>query len=138
MFRKITTNLMVEDVNHTVDFYSNVLGFEFVMGVLKGSQDIVTTWQKDKALNYAMMKAGDVEIMFQSEESMKEDIPGFNAGQIGGSLTLYIEVDDIEDLYSKVKDGVKVEKELEYTFYGMQEFYIRDCNGYILGFAESL
>jgi hypothetical protein len=27
-------------------------------------------------------------------------------------------------------------KELETTWYGMREFYIKDCNGYILGFAE--
>lgn len=138
MFRKMTTNLMVEDVNRTVDFYSNVLGFEFVMGVLKGSQDIIVAWKNDEELNYAMMRSGDVDIMFQSEGSMKEDIPGFSAGQIGGSLTLYIEVDDIEDLYSNIRENVNVVKELECTFYGMQEFYIKDCNGYVLGFAESL
>ena len=27
-------------------------------------------------------------------------------------------------------------EELESTWYGMREFFIKDCNGYLLGFAE--
>ena len=38
--------------------------------------------------------------------------------------------------YEKVKDSVQIQKEIETTWYVAEEFYIRDCNGYILGFSE--
>ena len=31
--KKLTPNLMIEDVNKTIDFYKDILGFEFVHGV---------------------------------------------------------------------------------------------------------
>ena len=133
MLKKLTTNMMVEDVNRTVDFYNDILGFEFVMAVPENSQEVVTTRQKDQVLDFAMMKCGNVEMMF-------EDISGnnslFKGMDIGGSLTFYIEVDNIKELYGTLKEKVEVVKELHITFYGMEEFYIKDCNGYILAFAE--
>ena len=68
---------------------------------------------------------------------MSEDIPQFNGMAIGGSLTLYIEVEDIKGLYATLADKTTIVKDMHTTFYGMREFYIRDCNGYILGFAEA-
>lgn len=133
MLKKLTTNMMVEDVNRTVDFYNDILGFEFVMAVPENSQEVVTTRQKDQVLDFAMMKCGNVEMMF-------EDISGnnslFKGMHIGGSLTFYIEGDNIKELYGTLKEKVEVVKELHITFYGMEEFYIKDCNGYILAFAE--
>jgi 5-bromo-4-chloroindolyl phosphate hydrolysis protein len=38
--------------------------------------------------------------------------------------------------YQVLKSKVEIVKELHTTFYGMQEFYFKDCNGYILAFAE--
>ncbi len=96
VYKKLTTNMMVEDVNRSVDFYSNVLGFEFVMGVPENSQEIVSKWQKDQ------------------------------------HLAFYIEVEDVKKLYEKLKDEVTIVRDMEAKFYGKQEFYIRDCNGYIL------
>ncbi|MHC4071682.1 MAG: VOC family protein [Planctomycetota bacterium] len=122
MYKKLTTNMMVEDVNRTVDFYSDVLGFEFVMGVPQDSQEIVTAKQKGQPLGFAIVKCGDVD-------------PEFNGMKIGGSLTFYVEVENIEGLYVKLKDKVTIIKDIQTTFYGKREFYLRDCNGYILIFA---
>lgn len=135
MYKKLTTNMMVEDINRTVDFYSDVLGFEFVMGVPEDSQEIVTTMQKGQALGFAIMKCGDIEMMFQAKKSLTEEIPEFSAMEIGGSLTFYIDVEDVKGLYAELKDKVTIIKDMKTTFYGKQEFYIRDCNGYILTFA---
>ena len=138
MYKKLTTNMMVEDVNHTIDFYSNVLGFEFVMGVPENSQEIVTTREKNQPLGFAIMKCGSIEMMFQARRSLTEEIPEFSGMGIGGSLTFYIEVEDIKGLYAKLKDKVTILKDMQTTFYGKQEFYIRDCNGYILTFAGDI
>jgi uncharacterized glyoxalase superfamily protein PhnB len=135
MYNKLTTNMMVEDINRTVDFYSDVLGFEFVMGVPEDSQEIVTTMQEGQALGFAIMKCGDIEMMFQAKKSLTEEIPEFSGMEIGGSLAFYIDVEDVKGLYAELKDKVTIIKDMKTTFYGKQEFYIRDCNGYILTFA---
>ncbi len=135
MYRKLTTNMMVEDVSRTVDFYRDILGFEFVMGVPENSQEIVTTRQKGQALGFAIMKCGNIEMMFQAKQSLAKEVPELSGMDIGGSLTFYIEVQDVRGLYAKLKDKVTIVKDMQTTFYGKQEFYIRDCNGYILTFA---
>ncbi len=134
---KLTPNLMVEDVNRTVEFYQEVLGFEFVMGVIEELQEILTAYQHDRSLDYAMMKCGNVEMMFQAKRSLAEALPLLRGREIGGTLTLYMELDSVSELYVRIKDKVTIVKDLHTTFYGMKEFYIEDCNGYILTFAEA-
>ena len=134
--KKLTPNLMVEDVNHTVSFYGDVLGFEFVMAVSTDGQEIITTWQNDKPLDFALMKCGSVEVMFQARKSLSEEFPALDGLALGGSLTLYIAVTGIKEIHAELTGKATIIKELQTTFYGMQEFYIQDCNGYIIGFAE--
>jgi len=88
------------------------------------------TRQNEQPLDYAMMKCGNAEVMSQ-------DIPEFNGMEIGASLTLYIEMEDIKELYARIAGRTTVIRDVQTTFYGMQEFHIRDCSGYILGFAEA-
>jgi len=135
MYKKLTTNMMVEDVNRTVDFYSNVLGFQFVMGVPEDSQEIVTAMQKDQALGFAIVKCENVEMMFQAKKSLALEIPEFSGMKIGGSLTFYIEVENVKGLYEELRDKVTIIKDMQATFYGKREFYIRDFNGYVLTLA---
>jgi len=134
---KLALNLMVEDVNRTVEFYQEVLGFEFVRGVIEELQEILTTYQQDRSLDYAMMKCGNVEVMFQAKRSLAEALPLLRGREIGGTFTLYMALDNVSELYARIKDKVTIVKGLHTTFYGMQEFYIEDCNGYILTFAEA-
>jgi uncharacterized glyoxalase superfamily protein PhnB len=107
------------------------------MGVIEELQEILTAYQHDRSLDYAMMKCGNVEMMFQAKRSLAEALPLLRGREIGGTLTLYMELDSVSELYARIKDKVTVVKDLYTTFYGMQEFYIEDCNGYILTFAEA-
>lgn len=134
--KKLTPNLMTEDVNKTIDFYKDILGFEFVMGVPTDKNEVLMKLPEDKVLIYALMKFGNIEVMFQEKESLSEDLPIFKDFKIGASLTLYFEVNNIGEMYENLKDKVTVVKELHTTWYGMQEFYVKDCNGYILGFSQ--
>ncbi len=138
--KELTPVLMVEDVNNAIDFYLNVLGFDFVIGVPEKTQEVVPTWSNDRVLDFAIMKCGNAEIMFQSRRSMAEpeELPEFKDKEIGGSFCLYIEVDNVQDIYDKVKGKIPLHKDLKTQFYGMREFHVKDCNGYILGFAERL
>ncbi len=134
--KKLTPNLMVDDVNKTIEFYKEILGFTFVMGVPRDKQEVLMEFPKDRVLIYSLMKLGDIELMFQGKESLSEDIPIFKNMDIGASLALYFEVDNVEEFHSNLKGKVMMVKELGTTWYGMQEFYIKDCNGYLLGFAQ--
>jgi uncharacterized glyoxalase superfamily protein PhnB len=73
--------------------------------------------------------------MLQSIDSLIEDI-GVFFDNVGASLTLYIEVENVDDLYLNIKDKVNMYKDITTTWYGQREFYIKDINGYILGFAS--
>ncbi|MBM3700013.1 MAG: bleomycin resistance family protein [Actinobacteria bacterium] len=126
MLKKLTPNLIVDDVNKTIEFYQSTLGcFELVL-----------TDPKKGQFDWALMRCEDVELMFQSKKSLKDKIPAFPETESGGSVIIYIEVDSIEPLYNWIKDRVKVVSELSDTQYRMREFLIEDCNGFIIAFAE--
>ena len=76
--------------------------------------------------------------MFQARESLAAEIEEFRDLRVGGSLTFYIEVKDVDGLFKRIESRVQVVKEPSVTFYGMKEFYIHDCNGYLLAFAERI
>jgi uncharacterized glyoxalase superfamily protein PhnB len=135
--KKLNPNLMVKDVKETVEFYQKNLGFQLIMAVPETQDGIWNEIPADKKVVYALVKNGDVEIMFQAEKSLKEDVPVLMDSQIGASCTFYIELENVEDFYNSIKDKVDVVKELFTTWYGMKEFYIRDNNGYILTIAEA-
>ena len=119
----ISPNIFVRDINATIAYYRH-LGFEQSMTV-----------PEEGDLVWAMMTCGKVNFMFQSFESLGEELPEISR-QDGGSLLLYIQVEEIRLLYENIKDKVNIIKELEKTFYGATEFSILDLNGYILTFAE--
>ena len=123
---KLTPNLMVEDVNQTIQFYRDVLAFE-----------VLATVPEKGTFAWAMLKRDNVEIMFQQRVSLTEEIPTFHGRAIGGSLTLYIDVDDVQSLYETAHNKATIVQEMHTTFYGAQEFGIEDCNGYVLVFAQS-
>ncbi|MEI6092221.1 MAG: VOC family protein [bacterium] len=136
-FNKLTPDLMVTDVAKTVRFYTEKLGFTLGMLVTEGGQEVETDLAPDKQYVYAMVNRDEVFFMFMSKDAYAEDIPELKEKSISASATLYCDVDDVKSLYASYKEnGVEIIKDLTVTWYGMQEFYIKDCNGYILGFAS--
>ena len=121
--KSIAPNIFVRDMNKTIEYYQH-LGFEVAMKVPEEG-DIV----------WAMMSCGSVRFMFQSFESLGEELPEISR-QDGGSLLLYIQTKEIVLFHDRIKDKVNIIKGLEKTFYGATEFSIQDINGYILTFAE--
>lgn len=56
--------------------------------------------------------------------------------EIGWTMTIYISVQDLEELYKKVKWKVEFVKDMHKTFYGTNEFIIQDLNWYFIYFSE--
>lgn len=126
MIKKITPNMMVDDVNKTVDFYRETLScFELVISDPKQGQ-----------FDWAMVSCEDNELMFQSRKSLSKSIPGLKDTKSGGSMIVYIEMDNIEELYNRIKNRVTVIKDLHRAYYGATEFIIKDINDYIVVFAK--
>jgi uncharacterized glyoxalase superfamily protein PhnB len=119
----VTANIFVKHINKTIDFYKQ-LGFNVVMTV-----------PEEGEIFWTMMTCGNVTFMFQTFESLGNDLP-IILRQNGGSLLFYIKTSEIRKFYDQIKDNVKVVKGLEKTFYGATEFSIEDNNGYLLTFAE--
>jgi uncharacterized glyoxalase superfamily protein PhnB len=120
----LSPNIYVQDVQGTIQFYSK-LGFKTVMTVPENSEEPV----------WAMMQNGGVTIMFESFTSIEGRLPEISRNQ-GGSLLFYIKVQNIQAVYESLKDEVTVLHGLQKTFYGATEFTIKDCNGYVLTFAD--
>lgn len=138
MYSKLTTNLMVKDVQETLHFYKEILGFDFVMAVPKEQDCVLNEHDPNRTLVYALVKSKNIEIMFQEQTSLSRDISIFEGVPIAASICLYFEVSNVVQLYEKLKSKVEIVKDLDTTWYEMKEFYIKDNNGYILGFAEQV
>ncbi len=132
----LAPNLMVNDVDRTVDYYLRVLGFDFAMGVTDEGRQPVFAWPAAETLCYAMVASGAVQIMFQSKKSLAAELPSLENARPGGAFTLYIECDDLDARYAALDEDTPFLKRPHVTFYGMREFYIKDINGYILAFAQ--
>lgn len=136
-FKKLTPDLMVIDVAKTVEFYTEKLGFKLDMLVPENEKTIETKLVDGKKYVYAMVSRDQVFVMLMRKDVYEEDIPALKSATIGASVTFYCEVDNVGELYDSFKEeGVEIVKDISTTWYGMKEFYIKECNGYILGFAE--
>ena len=120
----LAPNIFVNNMAETIALYK-VLGFKVTMSVPESGDDLV----------WAMMVNGSVTMMFQTYQSLDNDLPEISRKD-GGSLLLYIDVKNIKAFFDEIKDKVKVLKGLEKTFYGATEFSILDNNNYVLTFAE--
>jgi lactoylglutathione lyase len=97
---------------------------------------LLATQPESGQFDWAMMKRNEVEMMLQARASLTGELPLFKDKAIGGSLTFYIDIEDVEGLYANLKGKVTIVQDMHSTFYGAQEFAIQDGNGYILTFAE--
>ncbi|MCF8239857.1 MAG: hypothetical protein K9J16_00620 [Melioribacteraceae bacterium] len=125
MIKSLSPNMIVENVNETIEYYKKFIGFE-----------LIHTVPDEGTFNWAMMKHGEINLMFQSVESIIAELPQFSGQLNSRGCALFMVVEGLEQMYRKIKDDVEVIKPFEKTFYGMNEFTILDINGYFLTFAE--
>ena len=88
---KLTPNLVVCDVTDSLNFYRDVLGFERAFSVPEAPPYV-----------FAACGGGGVEIFFNDKNVVGEDYPAL-AANIGGSFTMFIEVDDLKAVLANVE-----------------------------------
>ncbi|RIH65049.1 bleomycin resistance family protein [Mariniphaga sediminis] len=133
---KLTPNLEVADIKQTVDFYAENLGFKLIMAVPESQDSVDQNLADDRQYVYALMQKDGVELMFQRSDSFKNDVVLSKGLSIGASVSFYMEIEGMEEFYKILKEKELSVTELKTSWYGMQEFYLKDINGYILCFAQ--
>ena len=110
--------MWTDDLNGTIDFYTNVLGFNCV--------------EKNEDWGWATLGIDDISIMLAKPNSHTP----YN--KIGFTGTFYYTTDDVDAMWTKLKDITKVCYPIEDFKYGMREFAIYDNNGYTLQFGQEI
>jgi uncharacterized glyoxalase superfamily protein PhnB len=127
-FSKITPNLVVTDMEKSLKFYRDVLGFS------------VSQTVPDKApFIFAWMKRDDADIFLNVHMPPQPGEPDLYAGKSigGGTLSLYLVMEGIDELYASVQQQkIPIVIAMHTQFYGMKEFAVHDPDGYLLIFAQ--
>ena len=117
--KNLTLELMVEDIEKSFDFYHEI--FEFIP---------IVKVPEDKPF-FMIMKNNFVQVMLYQRKKFTEEIPQFKNLKLGGSIAIYLEIENIENVFEKIKDKVKMIQEMRITDYGTSEFSFEDINGYV-------
>jgi lactoylglutathione lyase len=123
--KKLTPNLVVRNVERSVAFYRDVLGFAVGPTVPDAAPYV-----------FAAVESGPVEIFFNAQDAAAAEYPTFKDRPIGGTLTLYIEVAGVARAHDALAGKVKIVMPLEKKFYGATEFAFEDPDGYVITYAE--
>ncbi len=126
--KSIIPALTVADIDASVRFYSEVLGFD-VQFTLPGP---------DGKLIHASVKRGDATVMFgQLDPSNPHD-----QGKLGAGVALFFTVADNEDIdayFERVKEaGATVFQEPTDQFWGHRDWVIADPDGYLLWIGKEM
>ncbi len=123
MLRSMTV-LQVRDVNKSVAFYCEKLGFK--------SHGIWSDGSPEAHADFAIIQAGKVTIALDRSQTG-------NPLPINQYWAAYIYVENADTLFAQAKSkGVEILQEPGDRFYGLRDFSVRDIDGHILSFGHDL
>jgi hypothetical protein len=114
--------LVVDEIEPAIPFWE-ALGFERTMEAREGER-----------LGFLGLQAGDVQIMYQSVESARSDVPALAEAPRGGT-SLFIVVDDLDAVIEGLGDADYVMRRRT-AFYGADEVVVREPGGNFVTFAQ--
>ncbi|HEV8396774.1 MAG TPA: VOC family protein [Vicinamibacterales bacterium] len=124
-FSSLTPNLIVADIERSLAFYRDVLGFSVEQTVPEAPPCV-----------FVIVRSGPVEVYLNAPAPATEEYPSLRGRPIGGSLTLFVRITGIRAAYESLKTRVPIEMPLEKKWYGVTEFACTDPDGYVITFAE--
>lgn len=113
--------LETNDLKQTIEFYQKFLDFE-----CRGA------YPDQENPYWASLWNGQFELSFGLPNAHTD----FQAPKLTGSI--YLHVENVDEIWQELKDKVEIVYKLENMDYGMREFGIKDCNGYILNIGQSI
>lgn len=132
-FTDVTPNLIVSDIDRSLAFYRDVLGFS-VTATVPDQAPFVFVW----------LQRDDVNVFLNTVGSVKKELPDLAARPIGGTNTLFMMIEagspseGIDALFDLVKSKARVVMPPKDQFYGMREFGIEDPDGYVIFAAQRI
>ena len=119
---KLRLELFVEDMDAAIDFYTRVLGFEFV----RSEPGYYASLRKEAVV----LGLGPVSKLPPNGGYFSRDISGQRRGL---GIEIVIEVDDVDALHRRVlASGYPVFEPLQERPWGLRDFRIVDPDGYFL------
>ena len=126
-FETLTPNLIVSDIERSIAFYRDVLGFQQGQTV-PDKPPFVFVWMKQDGVNI---------FLNAPNPAAGESLAPWTGKPSHGTNTMYIKMHGIQELLSRVeKHGVKPVIAFHKEFYGMNEFAVSDPDGYLIILAE--
>jgi len=132
-FSDVTPNLIVTDIDRSLAFYRDVLGFSVVTSVPEAAPFVFVWVQRD-----------DVNVFLNTVGSVQEMLPDLAARSVGGTNTMFLNIEaattaeGIDALFDLVKSMTRVVMAPKDQFYGMREFGIEDPDGYVIFAAQRI
>jgi catechol 2,3-dioxygenase-like lactoylglutathione lyase family enzyme len=120
---KITAVLLVEEIEKSLPFWVERMGFEKTVEVPEGDR-----------LGFVILARDGAELMLQTIESVRKDAPQFVPKPGTSVAALFIEVDDFADTVRRL-DGYAIALPERTTFYGMREIGVVEPGGHTVIFA---
>ena len=120
---KITPVLIVEEIEKSLAFWIDRIGFVKTVEVPEGDR-----------LGFAILVRDGAELMLQMVESVRKDAPQFAPKDGSGSVGIFIEVEDFDDVLRRLQ-GYAIAMPERVTFYGMREIGVFEPGGHTVVFA---
>ncbi len=122
--KRITPVLFVKDIEPILPFWTDSLGFTKAIEVPHAQK-----------LGFVSLQKGSAEVMYQTWESLGDDMPSIAEAAKKGPTFLYIEVDNLDAVLVALKTSKIVQPERT-AFYGMREVGFQDPGGHFITFAQ--
>ena len=118
-FSHAATVFPVQDIEKSIEFYRDKLGFD-------------VTFEWGEPVQYAVLKSGDVSVHL-----VVKDDPKYQPSSV--HTALYVFVHDVDEVYEELKaNGASITNEIADRDYGMRDFDITDPDGFQLCFAMGI
>jgi len=114
---KIIPEVVISDMDRSMAFYTSLGFVQDQVGVVD-----------DKGSQWYSLAMGEARVWLLREDTVE----GFQSNTPRGyGVHLYLTVDEVDDLYNKLKTGdAKIVREIETQWYGLREFIVADPDGY--------
>ena len=121
---KITAVLIVEEIEKSLGFWVDRMGFTKTVEVPEGDQ-----------LGFVILAKDSAELMYQTWASVEKDLGRPSRRPQGTSVGLFIEVSDLDDIEKRLA-GLPIALPRRRTFYGMDEIGVTEAGGHMVVFAQ--
>jgi hypothetical protein len=121
---KITPVLIVEDIEKSLVFWVERMGFAVTVNVPEGDR-----------FGFVILVRDAAELMMQTLSSVRKDEPKFAPDGINTKgCVLFLEVEDFADVKKRL-EGYPIVMPERVTFYGMREIGVSEPGGHTVIFA---